>query len=824
MTSKWVNVLDFGADPTGTVDSLAAFTAAIAAVAATGSGGAPHQAGYATGEPSAPFGVYSVPTLYIPAGSYIFSGPFTISSYMSVVGDNCFLIPKDYNTDCMLIDQTNRKNIYGIKFLVGKNQIKVLAHMDNFSIRRCSFIHPGYCGLNNSEWFGAPVTTDSPGNPPATAKFNATFNGTNLTVTSMISGTIQVPGVGLNGMSVYAAWDPYDYAASQAGVTNFNFVSQTSGTPGGAGVYVINASQPVVGPFHIQASVPAVGTHELWMDECEFLGQYGDTSGSMMNCFGSDVTYLNNCRIHTSKAIPFILNHGEFRITNSFFVQSGGVQSWFKVTDGFLSINNCKITGETGAGAMFEYHSSTGGDGAYAMGPGVGGIQIVDSTVVSALLKFYNLPTYPVKIKGTTGSYYGFWFDTGINNLQLQSADLASWDIDWAYSSAIPPLAAPAVVGNNLALATSVFHRVPHKSDKHSYPLSTDFLGYVRPGGYPQDATVITAAQGGGGGAAGYTSVYATDSRSGTFLIKNTSTTDAYVATSFYGTSIPLSIGKGQYTLSLPIEIETDHTLMFGMSYGAVKQFYTISKGRHVLNLPFTVDFDVIPGVPGTTVAVGDMVGFNSNVTNNNFVTVNMVTTAGTIGDWDTKSWFGPALTGSFDFPFQWTDGHTAQLVSVDAHTLGLNCYRIPSGCKFNWGDFRIFRGYYDREEWEVISQGTSIPVKGVWHVGDKVVNTLPTSGGPSGWVCTTSGILAPAWTQNTAYSVGDFVSANSVIWSCIKAGTSLGSGTGPTNSTQIWPTANYQQHPYFNDNGVYWVYIAATGTPAVFSPYGLIG
>lgn len=44
------------------------------------------------------------------------------------------------------------------------------------------------------------------------------------------------------------------------------------------------------------------------------------------------------------------------------------------------------------------------------------------------------------------------------------------------------------------------------------------------------------------------------------------------------------------------------------------------------------------------------------------------------------------------------------------------------------------------REGTNIIVYGTAAPVAGNWLVGDKVMNTTPTAGGVSGWVCTTAG------------------------------------------------------------------------------------
>ena len=81
----------------------------------------------------------------------------------------------------------------------------------------------------NSLWFGIEVIGISLGTSASThALFTASISGTNLTVTAIASGTI-LPG---------------QQILYQAGISDGTYiVSQTSGTTGGTGVYVVNNSQ-----------------------------------------------------------------------------------------------------------------------------------------------------------------------------------------------------------------------------------------------------------------------------------------------------------------------------------------------------------------------------------------------------------------------------------------------------------------------------------------------------------------------------------------------------------------------------------------------------
>jgi hypothetical protein len=78
---------------------------------------------------------------------------------------------------------------------------------------------------------------------------------------------------------------------------------------------------------------------------------------------------------------------------------------------------------------------------------------------------------------------------------------------------------------------------------------------------------------------------------------------------------------------------------------------------------------------------------------------------------------------------------------------------------------------------------GTS-GIHGFYTRGDFVGNSVGAVGAPSGWTCTTTGWLAPAWTISTAYQVPGMLVTNDSgkIYELVTAGTSAGSG-GPTGT-----------------------------------------
>lgn len=78
-------------------------------------------------------------------------------------------------------------------------------------------------------------------------------------------------------------------------------------------------------------------------------------------------------------------------------------------------------------------------------------------------------------------------------------------------------------------------------------------------------------------------------------------------------------------------------------------------------------------------------------------------------------------------------------------------------------------------------------------YKGEKIGNTAAAAGQPAGWVCATSGVVAPAWAISTAYVVDDLRTNGANVYVCKTAGTSAGSGgptgtgTAITDGTAIW-------------------------------------
>ena len=105
-----------------------------------------------------------------------------------------------------------------------------------------------------------------------------------------------------------------------------------------------------------------------------------------------------------------------------------------------------------------------------------------------------------------------------------------------------------------------------------------------------------------------------------------------------------------------------------------------------------------------------------------------------------------------------------------------------------------------------------SLPTKGTYKKGYKIINSSPSAGGNIGWVCTTTGIAtAGTWSANTAYNVGDTVyfPTPNIRAICMKAGTS-GSTQPATSTTEL-----------FADGSILW---AQGGyNTAVFKAYGTI-
>lgn len=91
---------------------------------------------------------------------------------------------------------------------------------------------------------------------------------------------------------------------------------------------------------------------------------------------------------------------------------------------------------------------------------------------------------------------------------------------------------------------------------------------------------------------------------------------------------------------------------------------------------------------------------------------------------------------------------------------------------------------------------------------GQIVFDTTPTASGKIGWTAINAGLVAPAWTISTAYTVGTYVSNGANTYICTTAGTSAGAG-GPTGTAGT-PVA---------DGTAAWLYVAASVTWKQFGP-----
>lgn len=75
-----------------------------------------------------------------------------------------------------------------------------------------------------------------------------------------------------------------------------------------------------------------------------------------------------------------------------------------------------------------------------------------------------------------------------------------------------------------------------------------------------------------------------------------------------------------------------------------------------------------------------------------------------------------------------------------------------------------------------------TIPAQGKWSVGDVVKRYTVTAGGVVGWVCSSSGTFSSgSWVSQTAYTLGNRVDKNGVVYECIVSGTS--STIGPVGT-----------------------------------------
>ncbi|WP_373231271.1 glycosyl hydrolase family 28-related protein [Cohnella sp.] len=90
--------------------------------------------------------------------------------------------------------------------------------------------------------------------------------------------------------------------------------------------------------------------------------------------------------------------------------------------------------------------------------------------------------------------------------------------------------------------------------------------------------------------------------------------------------------------------------------------------------------------------------------------------------------------------------------------------------------------------------ESSSLPTKGMFIVGDRIINITPTAGGTIGWVCTTAGYAAEStWTAKTAYSLNKLVYSGTRVYKSTLAGTSGSAAPTHTSGSAIDGTVTWQ-------------------------------
>lgn len=151
----------------------------------------------------------------------------------------------------------------------------------------------------------------------------------------------------------------------------------------------------------------------------------------------------------------------------------------------------------------------------------------------------------------------------------------------------------------------------------------------------------------------------------------------------------------------------------------------------------------------------------------------------------------------------------------IGAHTatrtVSVTPYQMKNTQRVDIGAMHIYKGHVEVESLHSTAWGTAAPTTGRWLAGDRAPYFTPASGGVEGQVCTTAGYAGTAWTNTTAYALGDGFVTNDTgkYYQVITAGTSAGAG-GPTGTGQN-----------ITDGTVHWRYLSATA--AVFKAYGVV-
>jgi hypothetical protein len=141
-----INVCDFGADPTGAIDS----TTAIQTAASFSNANIATQTGHGSLTPVGDLSQSSRQTLYFPAGLYKVSNTLTLGAY-DIVGDDAIILGTDATKDILNLNVqgNSRYTVQGLTFLGGKNQIfKDMGATNNCvcRIRDCRFINSADAG------------------------------------------------------------------------------------------------------------------------------------------------------------------------------------------------------------------------------------------------------------------------------------------------------------------------------------------------------------------------------------------------------------------------------------------------------------------------------------------------------------------------------------------------------------------------------------------------------------------------------------------------------------------------------------------------------
>lgn len=105
--------------------------------------------------------------------------------------------------------------------------------------------------------------------PPSNAYYTASRSGTNLTVTTVTSGNVQI------GQTI-----------AGTGITAGTITSQTSGIPGGAGVYVVSSSQ-TIGSTDITATYPSPSSGYMNSGNAYYIYNFGVASVPQSTGYGA---------------------------------------------------------------------------------------------------------------------------------------------------------------------------------------------------------------------------------------------------------------------------------------------------------------------------------------------------------------------------------------------------------------------------------------------------------------------------------------------------------------------------------------------------------